>query len=63
MQLQVSPNRRRAAPNEDYFRYVDEMIEQANSLGMFVGLLPTRAAYPFVQRYFVKGITFGGIKE
>ena len=28
-------------PNEDYFRHVDWIVAKANSLGMYVGLLPT----------------------
>lgn len=28
-----------------------------------VGILPIMAAYPFFQKYFVKGITMGGVKE
>jgi len=28
-----------------------------------IGILPIMAAYPFFQKYFVKGITMGGVKE
>ena len=28
-----------------------------------VGILPVVVAYPFFQKYFVKGITLGGVKE
>ncbi len=28
-------------PNEDYFKHVDWIVAQANSLGLYVGLLPT----------------------
>ncbi len=28
-------------PNEKYFKHVDQVIKEANKLGMFVGLLPT----------------------
>lgn len=28
-----------------------------------VGILPIMAAFPFFQRYFIKGITLGGVKE
>lgn len=32
-------------PNEAYFRHVDRIIDQAASLGLFVGLLPTWGSY------------------
>lgn len=28
-----------------------------------IGILPVIAVYPFFQKYFVKGITLGGVKE
>lgn len=28
-----------------------------------IGILPILAAYPFFQKYFIKGITLGGVKE
>src|ERR1035438_9859143 len=28
-------------PNEDYFRHVDWVVQKANSLGLYIGLLPT----------------------
>ena len=28
----------------------------------FIGILPVIIAYPFFQKYFVKGITMGGVK-
>lgn len=28
-----------------------------------VGIIPVVIAYPFFQKYFVKGITLGGVKE
>jgi hypothetical protein len=30
-----------AKPNEEYFKHVDYVVRKANSLGMFIGMLPT----------------------
>lgn len=32
-------------PNEAYFRHVDRILDQAGSLGLFIGLLPTWGSY------------------
>jgi putative aldouronate transport system permease protein len=32
------------------------------SAQIFLGSLPIIAVYPFLQRYFVKGIVLGGVK-
>lgn len=34
-----------AKPNESYFKHVDYIVNRANELGMFVGLLPTWGSY------------------
>ena len=31
--------------------------------GIVIAILPLIALYPFMQRYFVKGITLGSVKE
>ncbi|MCI5745949.1 MAG: carbohydrate ABC transporter permease [Erysipelotrichaceae bacterium] len=33
------------------------------SAQIFLGMLPVTVIYPFVQKYFIKGITLGGVKE
>lgn len=33
------------------------------SAQIFLGALPIVVVYPFLQRFFVKGITLGGVKE
>lgn len=47
-------------PNLDEGLYTPDALKAAT---VVVTVLPILAAYPFVQRYFVKGITLGGIKE
>src|SRR5215470_7910154 len=34
-----------ARPNEAYFRHVDFIVNKANELGMFIGMLPTWGSY------------------
>jgi hypothetical protein len=33
-------NRDPSRPNEDYFRHVDQIVQYAEELGLFIGLLP-----------------------
>ena len=37
--------------------------DATNGAKIFLGLLPIMAVYPFVQKYFVKGIVRGSVKE
>ena len=47
-------------PNFNEQLYTPDALKAAVTV---VTVLPILAVYPFVQRYFVKGITLGGIKE
>ena len=48
-----------------------EQLEQLKNIGskniqsaqIFLGRLPVTIIFPFVQKYFVKGLTLGGVKE
>ena len=33
------------------------------SAQVFIAMLPIMLVYPFVQKYFIKGLTQGGVKE
>lgn len=46
--------------NLDQATFSSEALKAAT---VVVALLPILALYPFAQRYFIKGITLGGIKE
>ena len=41
---------------------INENIQSIMAIAV-VGILPVVVAYPFFQKYFVKGITLGGVKE
>lgn len=47
-------------PNLDEALYTPDALKAA---AVVVTVLPILALYPFLQRYFVKGITLGGVKE
>ena len=46
--------------NPDVTKFTPETVKAAT---IVVTILPMLALYPFVQRYFVKGISLGGVKE
>ena len=44
-------------------RRLDQSVEKFGTMAaIVVGLLPIIAIYPFVQKYFVKGVLIGSVK-
>ena len=46
--------------NPDITQFTPETVKAAT---VVITILPMLALYPFVQKYFVKGIMIGGVKE
>jgi putative aldouronate transport system permease protein len=46
--------------NPDIMQFTPETIKAAT---VIITILPMIIAYPFIQKYFVKGIMIGGVKE
>ena len=41
-----------------------QMPDQSlRSAQIFIAMVPIMMVYPFVQKYFIKGLTQGGVKE
>ena len=50
--------------NERYLEALKNIgSKNLQSAQIFLGMLPVTVIYPFVQKYFIKGITLGGVKE
>ena len=45
--------------NPDAMQYTSETVKAAT---IIVSILPILAFYPFVQKYFIKGVTLGAVK-
>ena len=41
----------------------DQMVVMLRNLRKFIAVLPMMVIYPFVQRFFVKGVMIGAVKE
>jgi putative aldouronate transport system permease protein len=50
----------RGLVNPDQLLFTPETIKAAT---VVISILPILLVYPFVQKYFVKGIMLGGVKE
>ncbi len=47
----------------DYYRLLSRMNEQTGRAAqLFLGLVPTLIVYPFLQKYFTKGLVVGSVK-
>jgi len=50
--------------SEDQFKRLNLMSNQTlNAAKLFIAMIPVLALYPFLQKYFIHGITVGSVKE
>jgi putative aldouronate transport system permease protein len=53
----------RVAGGSDYMRIISMMsVRTGRAAQLFLGALPMMILYPFLQRYFTKGLVVGSVK-
>ena len=46
--------------DEEFFKFISD--ENSKAAQLFMGMVPILLVYPFLQRYFTKGLVLGAVK-